>query len=131
MNRFLQLFVCSLLVSTTSLPLLSETQPPLKLQAGDRLPIPKSQARPNYPRELRKKGITGVVNLRFVVSSEGNVIDIEVIDSPHEALSQAAVQAVKKWKFEPGLKAGVPVAVRMVMPLEFRLQETPKKKPQS
>ncbi|MGC4072782.1 MAG: energy transducer TonB [Nibricoccus sp.] len=108
-----------------AVPVIAEpsTPPKPKLARGDRLPVVKKQVRPKYPTDLRKKGITGDVNVHIVVSSSGDVAEAEVIDSPNEQFSEAALEAVRQWKFEPGLKDGVPVAVRLKFPIQFRLRE--------
>lgn len=70
---------------------------------------------------MRKKGVQGTVKVEVIVSKKGDVVSARVVDSPHDALSHAALQSAKRWKFRPGRHAGVPVAVRMVIPIQFVL----------
>jgi TonB family protein len=75
------------------------------------LPAPEAQAQetgerkvkfkiaPQYPEIARKLGLTGVVKLEIVVAPNGSVKDTKVIGG-HPILVNAAVDAVKKWKFE-------------------------------
>lgn len=120
------LFLCLLgFALSGATPVMAESSklPKLKLASRDRLPVVKKQVRPKYPSDLRKKGITGDVIVHIVVSSSGDVAEAEVIDSPNEQFSEAALEAVRQWKFEPGQKDGVPVAVRLKFPIQFRLRE--------
>jgi len=59
----------------------------------------KSKVPPNYPEIARKLGLSGTVKLEVVVAPNGNVKDTKVIGG-HPILVSAAVDAVKKWKFE-------------------------------
>ena len=76
-----------------------------------------------YPAEAVKSGITGIVNVVFVVTKEGKVKDVKVIKSVHPLLDAEAVRVVKSmpdWK--PGSQAGKPVSVQMVVPVSFALR---------
>jgi len=81
------------------------------------------QARPNYPFEMRRAGLNGEVVLRFVVDTNGDVRDVEVIRSSQREFESAAQQAVLKWKYKPGRKGGKPVATRMQIPIVFNLND--------
>ena len=59
----------------------------------------KAKIPPNYPEIARKLGLSGTVKLEVVVLPNGNVKDTKVIGG-HPILVSAAVDAVKKWKFE-------------------------------
>jgi protein TonB len=61
----------------------------------------KSRVSPEYPEIAKRMGLTGVVRLQIVVSPNGTVKDTKVIGG-HPILVNAAVDAVKKWRFEPG-----------------------------
>ena len=123
------LLLGALLISVYPTPAVS--QPPKPQPIGhDRPPVPISLVKPNYPFELRKEGVSGVVKVRITISEAGRVVDAEIIESPHEAFSKAALDAVKKWKFEPGLANGVPVATRATYPIHFDIEQAPEKKPQ-
>ncbi len=60
--------------------------------------------------------------ISFVVTKEGKTTDVTATKSPHPLLSQAAISAVKQWTFRPGRKDGVPVAMRMMVPVVFLLE---------
>jgi TonB family protein len=59
----------------------------------------KTKVSPSYPEIARKLGLSGTVKLEVVVAPNGNVKDTKVIGG-HPILVSAAVDAVKKWKFE-------------------------------
>lgn len=75
-----------------------------------------------YPSFAKRANIQGTVFLQFVVTKKGNVKDITVLRSPHEALSKEAVRVMKQAKFEPGRQRKKPVEVRMSQPIRFKLQ---------
>lgn len=86
----------------------------------DQKPRPTFQAAPAYPNEMRGKKVEGVVVVIFVVDSSGKVSNPRVERSTNTAFDKPAMDAVKKWKFEPGVKAGERVACKMRVPIRFQ-----------
>jgi TonB family protein len=86
-------------------------------------PVPLSRVMPAYPGAARASGIEGEVVLRAIVDQHGAVEpDIVVVQSVPQ-LDQAAIQALRHWRFEPGRDAGDhPVRVLIEVPLRFRLR---------
>ena len=84
---------------------------------------PKIYPKPNYPYDLKKKGITGTVTLEFIVDSEGMVHDAYVVSSTNIGFELPAVEGISKWQFRPGRKGGKAVASRMRLPLAFELDQ--------
>src|SRR5271154_5976130 len=74
----------------------------------------KSKVQPEYPDLARKMKITGTVKVQVVVSPNGTVKDAKVVGG-HPVLATAAVEAVKKWRFEPA-------AVESTGVVEFRFE---------
>ena len=62
----------------------------------------KSKVAPVYPDIARRMNITGTVRLVVVVSSKGTVKSTKLVGG-HPVLVSAAMNALKKWKFEPAL----------------------------
>ena len=60
----------------------------------------KSKVQPAYPDLARKMNITGTVKVQVVVAPNGTVKDAKVIGG-HPVLAGVALEAVKKWRFEP------------------------------
>lgn len=79
------------------------------------------QARPDYPYSLRVSGNRGEVLVDFIVDPHGDVVKADVSRSSHPDFEAPAVEAVLKWKFKPGMKAGHPVYVHMAVPIVFLL----------
>jgi periplasmic protein TonB len=75
-----------------------------------------------YPEIARKAGIEGSVFLQFVVDEKGNVIDPVVTRGIGGGCNEAALEAVRKAKFKPGMQRGKPVKVQYNLPIRFRLQ---------
>ncbi len=72
----------------------------LPARAADNRAV-KTRVPPVYPVIAQRMRITGVVHLTVTVNAEGNVTEVKDI-SGSRALSGAAEEAVRKWRFEPG-----------------------------
>jgi protein TonB len=89
----------------------------------DQTPVPKYQARPQYPFEMRRAGIAGEVLVDFLVDTNGDVQNAYAVRSSQREFEASAVQAVSKWKFKPGRKGGRDVITHMQVPIVFTLNE--------
>ena len=76
---------------------------------------------PEYSKDAREAKVEGTVVLKFILTAEGKPHDIKVIKSLRSDLDQKAIDAVNKWKFEPATKDGKPVAVQLMVQVDFRL----------
>jgi TonB family protein len=76
---------------------------------------------PEYSEEARKIKQQGVVIVSLVVDQQGRPRDMHVTRSLGIGLDEKAMDAVKQWKFSPGMKDGIPVAVRVNIEVSFRL----------
>jgi TonB family protein len=77
------------------------------------------KVRPVYPASAERDRRTGTVLLDCVVGAEGTVSDVVVKRSSHEDFSEAAMAAVRQYRFAPGTKDGRPVAVRVPIEVVF------------
>jgi len=77
-----------------------------------------------YPEDSRMVGSEGTVRLRFIIDRNGEVTDLEVIDSSGDpALDAEAYRVVfSSPKWQPGLLNGKPVKARLTFPVKFALQ---------
>lgn len=75
---------------------------------------------PSYPGELRGKKVEGAASVIFIVDAAGKVTSPRLEKSAHPAFAKPALDAVKQWKFEPGLKGGQRVACRMRVSIRFQ-----------
>ena len=89
----------------------------------DQVPVAKFQARPQYPFEMRRAGISGEVLVDFIVDTNGDVRNAFAAHSSQREFEASAVQAVSKWKFRPGRKNGHAVFTHMQVPIVFTLNE--------
>jgi len=81
--------------------------------------------KPKYPESARRDGKEGRVLLRVLVNEEGQTASVEVNrSSGAEALDQAAVAAIKRWRFSPARHGEKPVESWVRIPIDFRLNET-------
>jgi protein TonB len=97
---------------------------PVRFTQGGAISEPqvKEKVPPSYPEQARKERIQGTVVLDAVVEADGTIGTIEVVRSDHELLSEAAVEAVRHWRYEPARdEDGRAVAVIYSVTINFRL----------
>ena len=67
-------------------------------------------------------GVEGVVKIWVVIDTHGNVTNAQESSTPlGDGLDENAIAAVKKWRFNPATRNGVPVAVRVEVEINFRI----------
>ena len=98
-----------------------ENVPAPVLPNGIRAPRAIYQPEPEYSEEARKAMFTGAVLLWLTVGPDGQPRNIKVVAPLGVGLDEKAVDAVKMWKFEPATKDGKPVAVEIMIEVDFRL----------
>ena len=103
------------------------TVPPAELDGVPRFidgdviaPRKLKEVKPRYTRRAQKACIEGSTILQAVISKEGRVVDIAVL-RPLPGLTDAAVDAVSRWRFEPATLRGRPVEVNYNLAVNFRL----------
>ncbi len=89
----------------------------------DQRPVLRVPVQPAYPYEMSRAGINGNVVVEFIISSNGDVTQAQIIRSSNREFEVPAMQAVLKWKFKPGRKSGRAVNVRASQLIEFNLDE--------
>jgi TonB family protein len=75
---------------------------------------------PVYPELAKRAGIQGTVQLIVTIGKDGAVTDARVV-SGHPMLAEAAVEAVRQWRYSPTIVNGRPVTVVTAVAIEFRL----------
>jgi protein TonB len=73
-----------------------------------------------YPPLAKQARISGSVLLHAIIEKDGSVIQLEVI-SGHPLLVQAALDAVRQWRYQPTLLNGEPVQVDTTVTVVFSL----------
>jgi TonB family protein len=94
---------------------------PLKATGDENPPKRVKSVEPVYPEDARKNGIEGIVVLEATVDVKGVVEKVKVLNSI-PALDQAAIDAVKKWVYEPKVINGKPVPVVFTVTVRFVLK---------
>ena len=83
-----------------------------------------SRVLPSYPPRAEARGIEGWVRLEITATAAGTVSDARVVDaSPKEIFDQAALEAIRRWRFKPAFKDGRAVAQKATLKLMFRLKK--------
>lgn len=78
---------------------------------------------PDYPMEARTRGVTGSVELTFTVRVDGRVTDVNVESAtPPRVFDDAAVDAVRRWRYRPYERDGRPVDQRVKLILRFAME---------
>lgn len=86
-------------------------------------PLGGYQVKPRYPESARRAGVQGVTTLRVRVLENGRVDEVLVEQSAgFRDLDLAAMEAVKKWLFEPARRGKEPVSVWVMLPVKFELR---------
>ncbi|PQO43222.1 hypothetical protein C5Y93_26340 [Blastopirellula marina] len=107
---------------------LAEAMPPsVDSAAGARIDVPPqpapNNAAPGYPAASRTRREEGRVILRVTISETGAVAELNVHQSSgFDRLDQAALHAVRQWKFTPAQSEGRNVATRVKIPVSFSLR---------
>lgn len=79
---------------------------------------------PEYPKEAAKQGLQGVVKIEVTIDEKGNVAAVRVLpeEKPQPLLEEAALKAIKQWKFEPFVRDGKVVRLTFDLNVTFVLQ---------
>ena len=77
---------------------------------------------PEFPRQAKRKRISGHVKIAFTVDENGRVRDPQVIEAePKTYFEDAAMDAIAQWRFKPFREDGVPKSKRVMQQLDFNL----------
>ncbi|MCK9333345.1 MAG: energy transducer TonB, partial [Candidatus Cloacimonetes bacterium] len=84
-------------------------------------PVVIGSISPVYPEFAKRNGVQGTVVLEVEVLKDGSVRNIHVKKSVPGGLDEAAIEAIRKVRFQPGKSSGQPVDVLLIIPVEFKL----------
>lgn len=85
------------------------------------MPVLIKRVLPKYPPLAQKTKVEGLVIIQALISEKGDVLAVKVLRAP-ELLSDAAKEAVLKWKFTPATKNGVKVKIWHTITIPFKLK---------
>jgi len=77
---------------------------------------------PRYPAGARAAGTAGPVVIRGIVRRDGTIDDVEIIKDLPNGLGEAALDAVRRWRFRPATFHGEPIDVYYTVTVNFRLR---------
>jgi len=107
----------------SSLPRNEKTVGPLRPEAHASAEVMEKlvihRVDPDYPAAARPAKLQGVILLDVTVGRDGSVVDVRALNGP-EILAQAAVDAMRWWKFEPYRVEDRPVVVETTVAVEFK-----------
>ena len=115
-------------IDETTTPSTAEPDPAaaatVAMAPGDQpVPLPGQKPPPEYPPAALRNGQSGTVLVRVAVDASGLPTDVTLEkNSGSRDLDRAALEAVRKWRFQPAQRDGQPVAASLVIPIEFKTQ---------
>jgi TonB family protein len=106
--------------STMAAPAAPEIRPEGPIVKGGEVAEPKLiyRALPVYPLSAKQAGIQGEVVIKTTIDQKGSVVDMHVVSGPL-MLRQAALDALRRWKYEPSKLDGQPISVQMLITIKF------------
>jgi TonB family protein len=82
-------------------------------------PAPLDTIAPVYPAALTESGKDGVAKLAFTVNEKGLVENPSVVEATEPEFGEAAMEAIKEWRFKPAMVDGKPVSKKVAIPFQF------------
>jgi TonB family protein len=104
--------------AAASAPILPQ-EPLISLPDGSEPPVLVSRVDARYPDAARRLNLSGEVMLRIVVEGSGSVGRIDVLTAGPAGMTEAAVDAVRRWTYRPARVHGQPMAVWKVVRIHF------------
>ena len=92
----------------------------LRVSSGVAEKLKTHDVTPTYPVEAREQRIQGNVLLQATIDTKGNVVKLKVVQGD-PILVEAAVDAVKKWRYRPYILNGEPVEVETTIRIQFHI----------
>jgi protein TonB len=90
----------------------------------DQMPIPIFKMKPIYPYRAKRLNISGAVEVKFLVDTNGYVSNIKILNSyPRGIFDKSVLRALPSWKFSPGKVREHPVSTWVITTIEFKMEE--------
>src|SRR5215218_9867765 len=114
-----------LLMSTAFAAIAPAEDTRLRIADVSERPVLLEKAEPRYPAEARSKGVrSATVQMAIVITTEGRVTEVRVVNPVGLGFDEEAWQAVMQWRFRPAKKNGVAVPVRARVGVNFKMNGT-------
>jgi periplasmic protein TonB len=82
-------------------------------------PVPVRTVAPDYPDEMHRQGISGLVTVRCTIDEHGDVTETVVVKYSAEVFERPAIEALQKWKFKPATLDGKAISTKALIPVKF------------
>jgi TonB family protein len=105
--------------STAAAQLLDNTV--YRVGNGVSAPIPVVRPEPKYDAADYARGVHGEIKISVTVDRQGLPTNIKIVKALDPVVDKKVLEAVEKWKFQPGMKDGKPVIVQANIDMEFDL----------
>ena len=109
------------LFSDPSVPTFNPSDRPQTISGEVQKPVVLVRVQPEYTDRARYKRAEGLVVLRTIIDTNGNVVYVKV-EQALRGCTQEAIESVRQWKFEPATLDGVPVPVFFTLTVNFQLR---------
>ncbi len=96
-----------------------ETNPSRARAQSLQAPLKLKDVHPVYPERLKNAGVQGSVTLEGQIATNGTVANLEVIPPANPDLAQAALEAVRQWRYAPTKLHGVPANTNITITVDF------------
>jgi protein TonB len=106
--------------SGNTAPRTAEIPKRLVVSQGVSLGMLQNRIEPVYPIIARRARVQGTVTLRAIISTQGTIESLQVVDG-HPMLVNAALDAVKQWRYKPYTLSGQPVEVETTVFVNFHI----------
>ena len=90
----------------------------------DKPPRAVSQPLMEYTEVWRRSWVEAQTTVALTIQEDGSVADVAVVRATNPEIGRAAVESVKKWRFDPPTTRGVPARVAMQIPIVSNLENT-------
>jgi TonB family protein len=98
-----------------------------RVTADVKPPVRVSSPPPHYTPEARAERIQGIVVVKAEIDESGRVVDVEALKTLPHGLTEAALEAIRQWRFEPARDAsGEAIRVLYNLTINFQLHDEPK-----
>lgn len=122
-------FACLAAVSGCASRAVSRVDSTSQLIAAADLPSDSTAPRviravpPVFPAEMKGGGIEGEVRLMGLIGADGRVRHVALLDASDSQFIEPALRALRDWEFTPGMRAGEPIAMSVMIPMRFVLTD--------
>ena len=106
--------------SNVPAPAAPEIKPEGPVKVGGNVKEPQliSRVLPEYPQMAQESGVQGDVVIKTTIDAKGHVVNTQVISGP-PLLRAPALDALRRWRYEPSTLNGQPIAVQMLVTIKF------------